>query len=185
MKKIVSILLCAVILLTPVMSLAAPKLLSRSNAGSAMKETIMLNNEFAITIPQGMILVLAEEANGTEQLLYFNEDGTEAFFLMALPLQKDPEDEVTKSMNKAVGQISDKPTKALLDDAGYVPVQLPDVLAEMLGDAGTLYYMNNGVTAGLQLVFMGSEGYVYGIIHEGLAGTEEAMLAHLLTLRKF
>lgn len=176
MKKIVSIILVAMMLLTPVMSMAATLNIGTKLSGFALQETVSLDGEYTVTIPKNMYMVENAAQDGMEMLVYITETAEKQFLIAATPLEAEAD-----SMSRTIG----KNHKALLNSSSATKqVELPEELAEVVGDNAVLFRTVDGEFVIYQMVLFGEGGYRFNLISLTSLEEEAEALGMVCALRK-
>lgn len=178
MKKIVAIILSALMILTPMMSLAAPELRSHRKLGSALQETISLGGEYSIVVPRGLFLVQEVQEQNMEALCYVDADIAKEFIILAIDTTS--QEQATKQTTRRMQNTHSKANMETIQR----PAPLPEALEEVLGDNGYLYRTDDGENVSYELIILGEGAYIYSILSYGSLEMEDEIQSWIEGLRK-
>jgi len=175
MKKIVSIILSVMILMTPVLSMAATLNIGCKLSGFALQETVALGSEYTVAVPKDMYMIENSAAEGMELLYYITETAEKQFLIAAMPEKAE-----MNSMSRTVG----KNHKSLLSTSSSAQVRLPEELAETVGENAVMFRDQEENAVVYQLVFATKDGYRFTLISAGSLEMEGELLSMICALRK-
>ena len=175
MKKIVSIILVAMMLLTPVMSLAAPSMNVRTKlSGFSLCESVSLCGEYSFTVPADLMLYQQGSDDVSALRLYVTEDASAQLLLGATMNNAN-----TKAATQANTQI-----RSLASNSSLEPVAMPEALQETVGENGMLLRRDDDTDVLYYLLFTGEGEFSYELIVLAPVENEADALSWLCNLKK-